>query len=303
MTAHHPRNSAALGTAGGFASVLIWSLTAPVMATAVGVDPFLYVALGDGVGALAFVVMWIIRRHNPLPELRRVPLWFYLLGFVGIGLHNLTWVAALQQAPPLEATLIIYTWPLLVIVFTTISLRQRLKWYHMAAGALGLCGIAALMMGRGLELGALSFTSGHLWALVCALTWSVFSAVAARHTYLSSNFLGVVLLLSALFSGSVWVMIQGAPPAPASSLWIVGVASVFFALSYASWDYGMKHGDAQLIGVLSFITPVLSAVYLVLLGKAEMTVYLLAALMLVVAGIGIAKFGETLAGRNKGLVA
>lgn len=292
MTPSFSQRGLALGTAGGFASVLIWSLTAPVMATAVGVDPFLYVAVGDGVGALAFVAMWIIRRHNPLPELRRVPLWFYLLGFVGIGMHNLTWVAALQQAPPLEATLIIYTWPLLVIVFTTISLKQKLKWYHMVAGALGLAGIAALMMGRGLELGSLSLTSGHLWAVISSLTWSIFSAVAARHSWLSNNFLGGVFALSSIFNGVIWLVFLGAPPAPASSLWIVAVASIFFALSYASWDYGMKHGNAQLIGVLSFLTPVLSAVYLVMLGKAEMTVYLAAALTLVVTGIGIAKFGE-----------
>ncbi|WEK04498.1 MAG: DMT family transporter [Candidatus Devosia phytovorans] len=297
MTVTSPNECSAFGTAGGFASVLIWSLTAPVMATAVGVDPFLYVALGDGVGALAFVAMWIIRRHNPLPELRRVPVWFYLLGFVGIGLHNLTWVAALQQAPPLEATLIIYTWPLLVVVFTTISLQRKLRWYHMVAGSLGLAGVAALMMGRGLELGSPSFTSGHLWAVLSSLTWSIFSAVAARHSYLSNNFLGGVFALSALFNGVIWLVVLGAPPAPASSLWIVGISSIFFALSYAMWDFGMKHGNAQLIGVLSFLTPVLSAVYLVLLGKAEMTVYLLAALVLVVTGIGIAKFGEQITSR------
>lgn len=282
------------GTAGGIAAVFIWSLTAPIVASAVGVDPFLYVGLGDGVGALVFLAMWIARRHNPLPELRTVPIWLYLLGIIGIGGHNLTWVAALQQAPPLEATLIIYTWPLLVVILTTISLGQRFRWFHAVAGALGLAGIIALLLGKGLAVGSFQLMPGHFWAVISALTWAVFSAMAARYPASSSNFLGVIFLASALINGSIWLFFLGAPPAPVSSLALLGTASIFFALAYAMWDFGMKKGNAQLIGVISFLTPVLTAIYLVLLGKAELTVYLVASLLLVVAGIGVAKYGAKL---------
>ena len=282
------------GTAGGIAAVFIWSLTAPIVASAVGVDPFLYVGLGDGVGALVFVAMWMVRRHNPLPELKTVPAWLYLLGVLGIGGHNLTWVAALQQAPPLEATLIIYTWPLLVVILTTISLGQRFRWFHAVAGVLGLAGIVALLLGKGLAVGTFQLMPGHFWAVISAVTWAVFSAMAARYPASSSNFLGVIFLASALINGSIWLFFLGAPPAPISSLLLVATASIFFALAYAMWDFGMKQGNAQLIGVISFLTPVLTAIYLVLLGKAELTLYLVAALLLVVAGIGVAKYGAKL---------
>lgn len=288
------RRRSRFGTAGGFAAVFIWSLTAPVVASAVGVHPFLYVALGDGIGALVFALMWIARRHNPLPELKTVPVWLYVLGVIGIGGHNLTWVAALQQAPPLEATLIIYTWPVLLIIFTTISLRQKFRWYHLVAGALGLVGIVALLLGRGLAVGDFQLMPGHFWALISAVTWAVFSAMAARYPSSSSNFLGVIFFLSAVINGIVWLFFLDAPPAPLTSLLIIGSASIFFALAYAMWDFGMKQGNAQLIGVFSFMTPVLTAIYLVLLGKAELTTYLAASLLLVVSGIGIAKYGEKL---------
>lgn len=281
-------------TAGGVAAVFIWSMTAPIVASAVGVDPFLYVGLGDGVGALVFVAMWIVRRHNPLPELRTVPIWLYLLGIIGIGGHNLTWVAALQQAPPLEATLIIYTWPLLVVVLTTITLGQRFRWFHAAAGALGLAGIVALLLGKGLAVGAFHFMPGHFWAVISAVTWAVFSAMAARYPSRSSNFLGVIFGASALINGSIWLFALGAPAAPVRSVLIVASASIFFALAYAMWDFGMKQGNAQLIGVVSFLTPVLTAIYLVVLGIAELTPYLVLSLLLVVSGIGIAKYGEKL---------
>lgn len=274
--------------------MFIWSMTAPIVASAVGVDPFLYVALGDGVGALVFITMWILRRQNPLPELRKVPVWLYALGIIGIGGHNLTWVAALQQAPPLEATLIIYTWPLLVIILTTISLRQQFRWFHAVAGALGLAGIVALLLGKGLAVGGFQLMPGHFWAVISAVTWAVFSAMAARYPATSSNFLGVIFGASALINGSVWLFALGAPPAPISSVLVVAVASIFFAQAYAMWDFGMKQGNAQLIGVFSFLTPVLTAVYLVALGIAELTPYLVLSLVLVVSGIAVARYGEQL---------
>ncbi|SFV32841.1 Permease of the drug/metabolite transporter (DMT) superfamily [Devosia crocina] len=287
------RQRSGLGTAGGVTAVCIWSLTAPIVASAVGVNPFLYVGLGDGVGALVFLLLWVVRRHNPLPELRRVPLWLYALGVIGIGGHNLTWVAALQQAPPLEATLIIYTWPLLVVVLTTITLGQRFRWFHAVAGVLGLAGIVALLLGKGLSVGTFELMRGHFWAVISAVTWAVFSAMAARYPSSSSNFLGVIFFMSALINGSIWLMI-GAPPAPTTSLLIVGISSVVFALAYAMWDFGMKQGNAQLVGVVSFLTPVLTAVYLVALGMAELTPYLFFSLTLVVFGIAIAKYGDRL---------
>lgn len=287
-----PVSKSTAGTISGLATVLIWSWAAPVVAYAVGIDPFLYVALGDGIGATVFLLMWLALRQNPLPELRQVPLWFYCLGLIGVGASNLAWVAAIQQAPPLEATLIIYTWPLLVVIFTTITLSQRLRWYHVAGGAFGLAGIVALLMGRGLGSQGFQLAPGHFWAAVSALSWSIFSAISARYPYQSSNFLGVVFLLTAVVNGCIWYF-KGAPPAPAQSLLIAATAAIFFTSCYAMWDFGMKHGNAQLIGVVSFLTPVLSAVYLVMLGMADLTSYLIISLVLVVTGIGVAKYGAS----------
>ncbi|MEF2074669.1 DMT family transporter [Consotaella aegiceratis] len=286
--------STAFGSAAGMATVLVWSLAAPVVTYAVGIDPFLYVALGDGIGATVFLLTWLRLRQNPLPELKGVPVWFYGLGLIGIGVHNLTWVAALQQAPPLEATLLVYTWPLLVIIFTTVSLGQKFQWYHLVAGVVGLAGIVALLMGRGLGFGSFQLAPGHIWAIVSALSWSIFSAISARYPYQSSNFLGVVFFLSSIINGSIWFFVQRAPSAPAQSLLIAGVAAIFFTCCYAMWDFSMKHGNTQLVGVVSFLTPVLSTVYLVLFGMAELTGYLIVSLMLVITGIGIAKYGESI---------
>ena len=290
MTTTTSSARSATGTAAGVTAALIWSTTAPVIASATGVDPFLYAALNDGIATLLFVLGWIFLRRNPLPELRSIPIWFYALGFCGISIHGLTWIAAVQQAPALEATLIIYSWPLLLVVFTTISLRQRFRWYHLLASCLGMAGIATMLLGRGLDLGTLSLMPGHLWALISAVTWAVYSAVAARYALRSSDVLGVIFGLSALVNGAIWLFFRGAPPAPPQSLLLVAISATFSGLAYILWDFGSKRGNAQLIAVVSFLTPVLAAVYLVLLGKAQPSHHLVAALVLVVTGIGVASW-------------
>ena len=278
------------GTLSGLTAVLFWSMTAPVVALAGPIDPFLFVGLEHLIGLGLFVAKWSLARENPIPELRQVPVWFLLAGLAGLPLHELTWVAALQQAPPLEATLIIYLWPLLVVVFTTVALGERLRWHHLAGGVLGLGGIAVMLMGRGLSFEGFVLLPGHFLAIVCALSWSLFAALSARQDHLSANPLAVIFAVSAAFNLGLW-MARGAATPPIGSIEIVCGGGLFIMSAYIFWDYGMKHGNAPLIGVVSFLTPVLAAFHLVLLGQARLTEHLLAALILVLAGIGMARYG------------
>jgi drug/metabolite transporter (DMT)-like permease len=294
MHSNNYHNKSISGTLSGITAILFWSITAPVIASATGVDPFLYTSLSSAIGFCLFFLRWVALKENPLPELKKTPFWFLLAGLFGISVHELTWVAALQQAPPLEATLIIYTWPFLVVLFTTFALGQKFRWYHIAAGGLGLLGMTALLTGRGLALDHFTILPGHGWAVICALSWSIFSALSARHHQLSTNLLSMIFLASAVINLGIWYIGLGAPPAPAKSLLIVSISSIFIASAYALWDFGMKRGNTQMIGIVSFLTPVLSSLYLVLLDKAVLTPYILLSLFLVMCAIGTARYGEKL---------
>jgi drug/metabolite transporter (DMT)-like permease len=59
-------------------------------------------------------------------------------------------------------------------------------------------------------------------------------------------------------------------------------------LAFYAWDHGTKHGDLRLLGVLSYLTPVLSTLWLVLAGRAEAGVMLGLACALVAGGAWLA---------------
>lgn len=279
-------------TAGGMLAVFFWSFAAPTIVLAEGVSPFLFVLIEHSVALCLFAVKWGWDRHNPVPELRRVPTWFYLAAIVGIMGHQLSWVAALQQAPPLESTLIIYTWPLLVVIFTAISLKQGLSWHHAVGGVLGLVGMAVLMAGRGMDFSGFNLQAGHGYAVFCALSWSIFAAIAARQKHLSNAYLTAIFVFSILMNFSIWYFFMGAPLPPGRSLMVVGAASFFISLGYPLYDIAIKKGNTRIVAIFSFFNPVLASFYLVALGRGTMNAYLLGALLLVMAGIAVAKYGD-----------
>lgn len=61
-------------------------------------------------------------------------------------------------------------------------------------------------------------------------------------------------------------------------------------LTYFAWDYGIKLGHIQLLGVLSYSTPLLLTVLLLLTGKTECHFSILLACLLIIIGSLVASF-------------
>lgn len=278
------------GTFLGLTAVLLWASAAALVAAADGVHPFLYYGIEMVIGFLIFMVYWAKCRHDPRPEWKKVPYWYIALGIIGIGFQGACWVAAIQHAPPLEALLFIYQWPMLVVIFTAIALKNPLKPHHFIALAGGFLGVLIVLIGRGLDLGSFSLTSGHIFGLLSALTWSVFSAISARHPLIPSSALGLILLVGGMINLLIWVVGFGAPLPPVNGFLICLVASLVIMPGYILWDYGMKNGNQRLMGFASFSIPVLSALLLAITGQDQFSWYTLLGLTIVMTALAIAKF-------------
>lgn len=66
-------------------------------------------------------------------------------------------------------------------------------------------------------------------------------------------------------------------------LGLLPVGAAFYA-----WDYGVKNGDIQFLGVASYAAPVLSTLILILFGFAEPSWRIVAACLLVTGGAVLA---------------
>lgn len=271
-------------TLAGGTAVLLWALLALFTTWASGIPPFQLVSLCFTVAALiGFGV--IARKGRAGWQSLRQPAGAWALGSFGLFGYHFFYFMALGNAPAVEASLIAYLWPLLIVVFSALLPGERLRWFHLAGALLGLAGAGLLVTkGQGLAFDT-RYGLGYLAAVACALTWSIYSVANRRFgsvpTDTVAGFCAAAALLGfishALFE--TWVT----PTAPQwGAILLLGLGPV--GAAFFVWDYGTKHGHIQALGALAYAAPLLSTLLLIAFGQAEATWSVALACGLIVGG-------------------
>src|SRR5690606_29145145 len=132
----------------GAAAIAMWSWLS-VLAVATGqIPPFQLAAMTFVVGAcIGPLLVWM--RTGRWPRLPRVPLAAWLVGVGGLFGYHALYFIALRLAPPAEAGLLNYFWPLLIVLFSALLPGERLKAHHLVGVGLGLVGTVLLFAGQG----------------------------------------------------------------------------------------------------------------------------------------------------------
>lgn len=275
-------------TAIGFCAVLLWASLATLTAASGAIPPFQLLALTFGIGGLAGVALWPVR-PKALGALRQ-PWPVYLLGVGGLFGYHAAYFVALRHAPVVEAGLINYLWPVLIVLFSALLPGERLKWQHVAGSLLALAGAALVVTGgHGFAFDP-AYLGGYGAAFFAAIVWGAYSVASRRFAHVPSDAITGFCLLTALLAAIVHRLIE--PTIwPANALqWaaVVGLGLGPVGLAFYVWDVGVKHGDIQVLGAASYATPLLSTGLLVLAGYAQYSNVLVVACLLITVGAMIA---------------
>ncbi len=271
----------------GFTAVLQWALLALFTIGSTPVPPLLLntmcFAIGGGIGAV-----WTLA-NGRAHVLRDVPWTVYAFGTLGLFGAHFLYFTAFRLAPMAETGLIAYLWPLLIVLLSGLLPGERLGRLHVA-GALSAFAGAALIVLRGgatLDAGALP---GFGVAFLFALTWAGYSVLSRRLGAVPTEAVTVFCLAAAALSALAHLAIE--PTVwPQDALGWASVAALGLGpvgLAFYVWDIGMKRGDIQLLGVLSYAAPLLSTLALVLAGTARPSAALALAAVLITFGAALA---------------
>ncbi|MHA1524300.1 MAG: aromatic amino acid exporter YddG [Alphaproteobacteria bacterium] len=275
----------------GFCAVLLWSLLAVLTALSGAVPPFLLAgmcfALAGAVGCV-----FVARRPAGFCVFRQ-PLPVWVLGVGGLFGYHALYFTALRNAPPVEAGLVAYLWPLLIVLFSALLPGERLRFHHIVGALLGLAGVAVIVTGgQGLTVEA-SYSLGYFAALLAALVWAGYSVLSRRFVGVPTEVVaGFCLVTSALsfafhfgFEETVW------PVGLVQWLAVAGLGLGPVGAAFFAWDHGVKHGDIQVMGAASYAAPLLSTLVLIGAGLGHFS------LSVVLGGVAIVG-GALLAGKN-----
>ncbi|MEM8630446.1 MAG: EamA family transporter [Pseudomonadota bacterium] len=279
--------SRARATATGSVAVALWSLLAVLTVWSTPVPPLLLNALCFAIGGcIGMVWVW---RNGEMGRLRQIPLQVYLFGTAGLFGYHFLYFSALRAAPPAQAGLIAYLWPLLIVLFSGLLPGEHLRRGHILGACLGFAG-AAMIVARGGGAFDPAALPGYGLAFLCALTWSIYSVGSRRLGDTPTAAVAVFCLATAAlsllahfaFETTVW------PTSFHGWLAIIGLGSGPVGLAFYVWDIGVKRGDIQLLGTISYSAPLLSTLVLIAVGIAAPSPILLIAACLIVAGAGLA---------------
>ena len=239
-------------------AIALWASLASLGVSLTHIPPFLLTGITLIIGS---VPAWPFVLRDPSQW--RIPMRTLALGVYGLFAYHFLLFIALRHAPPVEANLVNYLWPLFIVVLAPVVLPGvALRVPHVVAALLGFGGAAIAIVG-GRELsGTLAW--GYIPAAAAAFIWATYSLMTKRVTAFPTTAIGLFGLVSGALSLLCHVLLEPSVALQArdwSLLAVLGLGPLGGA--FYLWDKALKLGDARHIGILSYITPLASTALLI----------------------------------------
>jgi len=280
----------------GFTAILMWSLLSLLTVASGSVPPFQLAAMTFAIGGAIGAATWLFR-PGAASALKQ-PWQVWALGVGGLFGYHALYFLALRLAPPAEAQLVSYLWPVLIVLMSALLPGERLRLHHIAGALIALAGTVVLFAGRGIVLTGANLP-GFAAAFVAAFVWAAYSVLSRRFADVPSDAVAGFCLVTAALAAISHALFEQMhwPETAAQWLAVVALGVGPIGAAFYVWDIGMKRGDIRVLGVGSYLAPLLSTLFLALVGYAAASFSLaLAALLIAGGGVLAAKdmlFGKT----------
>ena len=268
----------------GLTAILMWSLLAVLTVATGRIPAFQLLAMTFAIGACIGPLTWI-RRPGAWRALRQ-PIVVWLVGVGGLFGSHALYFLALRFAPPAEAGLLNYLWPLLIVVLSSLLPSERLARHHIVGATLGFAGTVILFAGNSGPGFNEVYLPGFAAAFVAAFVWAGYSILSRKFAEVPTDIVAgycaataaIAAIVHFTFETTIW------PETLAQWLAIAALGIGPVGIAFFVWDIGMKRGDVRVLGAASYATPLLSTGFLIVAGFAKPTLALAIAAALIVGG-------------------
>jgi drug/metabolite transporter (DMT)-like permease len=260
-------------------AIVLWSSLAS-LATLI---PNVPIFLKTGVGLLIGSVIALPLARFQIKQLAVKPK-ILLLGVYGLFGYHAALFVALSTSPSVQANLVNYLWPLLIVLLAPLfSKKVKLNLRVVIGGLMGFIGASLAILSGSSSDGL--FYSGYLFAFMAAVIWSTYSLATNRIGSFPTPAVGLFALVSGILSIAMHFVFE-TQVSLSSFDWMILVLLGLGPLGAAFylWDYAIKRSNPQEIGLLSFLTPLLSTGFLLVITGQALSWLLAIAAGLIVGG-------------------
>ncbi len=280
-------------------TVLIWGVNFSVLKVALrDFSPLAFNMVRFGLATV--VMMGLLRWQRQTYAVARADLWAVIgLGLMGHTLYQLVFITGIARTTPANASLLLATAPIFVVIYGRILGIERTNALTWAGIGVSFVGIALLVLGGGETLRVRGSTLlGDGLMLASAMLWAGYTTASKP---LLTRYSPVKLTGMSMLFGTVPLLLIGLPAAvhqdwraPAVGAWGGLLFSAIFSVvvAYVFWYTSVRRVGSARTAVFSNLVPVVSVVVAWLfLG------YRLAPLQLVGGGVVLAGLLLTRRGR------
>jgi len=270
-------------------TVLIWSTMAAAVKVMLNDIPNLQALAVSGFFAFLFLVL-VNAKSGRLKTLKNYSIKQYGimagLGFIGLFVYSALYYYGLAELTSQEACILNYLWPMMLVVFSCLILKEKLTVMKVVAMVCSFLGIVILSLGGGNSAGG-NTTLGMIACVVAAACYGLFSVLNKKADFDQNITMMVIWLTVAVCSTllgvftETWVPIRGT-----AWLGLIWLGVVTDAVAYLLWALALKGTEntatvANLAYLVPFLSVVISAVFL----KEKIELRAIAALVLIIGGI------------------
>jgi len=285
---------------------VIWGSTYFFIRLAVEtIPPYLLLGVRFSAGGLVLLAScWAAGRLRQGPDLKGVLSACLLGGLLLFGANGLVSVAEITVASYLVA-LTLACVPLAVALFDRLLFGKRVSALRLAGILLGVLGVGLLLYRGRLEV---SLSPHTLLVLAATLLWAFATSLGHRlplhgdslvNAAIEMLFAGAASLAVYLLSGrSLLPVLQAASP---RSLAAVAFLTVFGSLAFVAFTYLLAREPAIRLVSHSLVNPAIAVLLGLAVGGEAASPLLAAGMPLVIAGLAVMLYGDTLARRWQSL--
>jgi len=267
------------------------------------IKPFGFIVIRVLVSAMIFWVISIFIRDNKVEKRDLIRLFFCAL--FGVAINQLLFFKGLDLSSPINASLMMTTNPIMVLIAASLLIRERITGKKIAGIAIGIMGATLLLLwGKEFSFQNASVT-GDLFVLINSMSFGVFLIIVKplMQKYNTLTVMKWVFLFGSIlvlpfgysefkeiewhtFSTSTWL---------ATAYVVIGVTSLAYILNV----YALKNLSPSSVSVYIYLQPLFATLFAILLGKDQLNAMHFLSAVLIFTGVFLVTSGSLISKREK----
>lgn len=269
--------------------ILLWSLI-PTFAKFAqsGLDHYQYLFYSSIVSFLSLFVVSFLQKDlkEILSYSKQVFLVLFFLGFLDF-LYYLLLYFGYKNANGLEVLVIQYMWPIFIVFLSLVILKEKFTKRKFVSMILGFIGVSLVITKGSYSTLDFSKIDVLLVVMIGTIAFALFSVLSKKVKINSTNAV-MIYFFSAIVYSTISLETFSSFIFPQLSDWspILINGILINGISYLFWIKSLQIYDASKVAPFLFITPILSAFFLIVFfDEPILTVYFVGLFFVIISGL------------------